>query len=227
MNAECPICNLYHSASHQLCFGRAQDTVHQYKLLVSELEAVLPVTPLQRWADVGGTATGGAAADPIRVLPAALQNLHDYFIHVAARLEHLHEAVDRAKEVFLAALRKVDALSSTTHTHPFHELSESRHLTSLTAKRWASIHITERESRESLSRRLGSVHPCGGCAKTWHEAQVPADHSCYEIDYPLMYVPRSDNVSLRRLGCGAAAVWLAERRSVVVPQIVDMTLTCI
>ena len=91
-------------------FGRPQETVHQYKLLVSELEGVLPVTPLQRWADAGGTAAGSATADPLRILPAALQNLHDYFVHVAARLERLHEAVDRAKYMFLAAKRKVDPL---------------------------------------------------------------------------------------------------------------------
>ena len=86
-----------------------QETVQQYKLLVSELEAVLPVSPLQRWADAGGPAGNGSAGDPLRALPAAVQNLHDYLIHVAARLERLHEAVDRAKDVFLAALRKVRA----------------------------------------------------------------------------------------------------------------------
>ena len=85
----------------------AQETVQQYKLLVSELEAVLPVTPLQRWADASGPAGNGAAADPLRALPAAVQNLHDYLIHVAARLERLHEAVACAKDAFLDAMRKV------------------------------------------------------------------------------------------------------------------------
>jgi hypothetical protein len=98
-------------------WGRDQETVQQYKLLVSELEAVLPVMPLQRWADSGGTEMGGAEADPLRVLPAALQNLHDYLIHVAARLERLHEAVDRAKGIVLAAMRKVDARSLATDAH--------------------------------------------------------------------------------------------------------------
>ena len=82
--------------------------MQQYKLLVSELEAVLPLTPLQLWADASGFAgNGSAVADPLRALPAAVQNLHDYLIHVAARLERLHEAVDRAKDVFLDAMRKV------------------------------------------------------------------------------------------------------------------------
>ena len=89
--------------------------MHQYKLLVSELEAVLPASPLQRWADAGGSAGNGSPADPLRALPAAVQNLHDYLIHVAARLERLHEAVDRAKDVFLAAMRKVCPMTSALH----------------------------------------------------------------------------------------------------------------
>ena len=90
--------------------------MHQYKLLVSELEAVLPVSPLQRWADGGGSAGNGSAADALRALPAAVQNLHDYLIHVAARLERLHEAVDRAKDVFLAAMRQVGANSAVNQS---------------------------------------------------------------------------------------------------------------
>ncbi len=108
------------AADPETCGVDTQETVHQYKLLVSELEAVLPVSPLQRWADGGGSAGNGSAADPLRALPAAVQNLHDYLIHVAARLERLHEAVDRAKDVFLAALRKV-RVSNAGHQSPIHQ----------------------------------------------------------------------------------------------------------
>ena len=72
--------------------------MQQYQRLVAELEHVLPVR---------GGGNGRGAADPLQALPAALHNLHEFFTHVAARLERLHEAVTAAKDANLATRRRV------------------------------------------------------------------------------------------------------------------------
>lgn len=68
------------------------------------LEALLP----QRLGDFGGKGQndGNGTASAIAALPAVLHNLHDFFNHVAARLEKLHEGVAAAKEAFLERRRE-------------------------------------------------------------------------------------------------------------------------
>ena len=83
--------------------------MQQYQRLVIELEAVLPM----RGAGGGYNAAAGVA-DPFQALPLALNNLHEFFTHVAARLEALHDAVATAKDLYLEQRRKVHVVSRTS-----------------------------------------------------------------------------------------------------------------
>lgn len=72
-----------------------QETVAQYAAMVADLERSLPLS-------TSAPGRQPAAADVLQALPSALSNLHDFFIHVAARLERVHERLADAKEAYLA-----------------------------------------------------------------------------------------------------------------------------
>lgn len=80
-----------------------QESVAQYAAIAADLERVLPAAgaPQQR------RPPGGSGEDALQALPSALANLHDLLIHVAARLERLHERLADAKEAHLAELSAV------------------------------------------------------------------------------------------------------------------------
>lgn len=85
--------------------------MQQYRALVAELEALLPAQlsrkQQQHQQDDGD---GGGATAALAVLPVVLNNLHDFFNHVAARLEKLHDGVAAARDAFLERRRQVGGL---------------------------------------------------------------------------------------------------------------------
>lgn len=75
-----------------------QETLEQYRKMVAEVEALLPRE---------GSSQRTQPPLPVDVLPMVLRNLHDFFCHVAARLEKLHDAVAVQREAFLLRRHKV------------------------------------------------------------------------------------------------------------------------
>ena len=57
--------------------------------MLSELEQALPQ------ADVMASLGATDEASMVQALPLVISHMHDYFVHVAARLEHLHQGVSR------------------------------------------------------------------------------------------------------------------------------------
>lgn len=64
-----------------------QQTLENYGQVLSELEQALPSSD-----QVMASMTGGAidTASVVQSLPLVISHMHDYFVHVAARLEKLH-----------------------------------------------------------------------------------------------------------------------------------------
>jgi nucleoporin p58/p45 len=75
----------------QVVSGFAQQ-ISEYKKVVSELEHALAAQGALRGAD-GALAAGALGLDVTEALPTVVANLHDYFTHVAAKLERVHNEV--------------------------------------------------------------------------------------------------------------------------------------
>ena len=75
-----------------------QEKADECTKLVSELERVLPASALQQ-AHAPRSSSGSKQAT--QMLEAALLNMHDYFVHVAARVASLQEATEAAREAHL------------------------------------------------------------------------------------------------------------------------------
>ncbi|GFR53148.1 hypothetical protein Agub_g15868 [Astrephomene gubernaculifera] len=76
------------------------DAMEQYHKCISELERVMPAAAMY-----GGAGGGADEAAAVCSLPTLVAHMHDYFVHVAARLERLHGEVTRSREACLAQLR--------------------------------------------------------------------------------------------------------------------------
>eukprot|EP00898_Chlorokybus_atmophyticus_P008510 jgi/Chlat1/8660/Chrsp87S08041 len=89
-----------------------QETLTKYKKHVADLElALAPVdTPMQNGD------SDDREYSVVQTLPTIFNNLHDYLIHVAAKVEELHSRVTSAKEAYLMALQR-----SGDHRNPFVE----------------------------------------------------------------------------------------------------------
>jgi nucleoporin p58/p45 len=85
--------------------------MEQYRGLVAELEALLPAQLSRKQQQQEEDGEGGASV-ALAALPVVLHNLHDFFNHVAARLEKLHDGVAAAKDAFLERRREVRAAAS-------------------------------------------------------------------------------------------------------------------
>lgn len=81
--------------------------MEQYRALVVELEALLPAQLGRKQQQQQQDGGGGGASAAFTALPVMLHNLHDFFNHVAARLEKLHEGVAGTREAFLERRREV------------------------------------------------------------------------------------------------------------------------
>ena len=95
---------LTHSGAHCVV-ALWQEAVAQYTAIAADLERVLP----QGAGSALARQSGGE--DALQALPAALSNLHSLLIHVAARLDRLHEHLADAKEAHLANLAAVRSIS--------------------------------------------------------------------------------------------------------------------
>ena len=82
----------------------AQEKAEECTKLVSELERVLPASALHQAHAAGGSSGPKQATQR---LETALLNMHDYFVHVAARVASLQEATDAAREAHLRSKRLV------------------------------------------------------------------------------------------------------------------------
>lgn len=91
---------------HCILQSTTQETMEQYRALVAELEVLLPPQLGSRKQQQDGGKTPAALA----ALPVVLHNLHDFFNHVAARLEKLHDGVASAREAFLERRREVGCM---------------------------------------------------------------------------------------------------------------------
>ncbi|KAK9865999.1 hypothetical protein WJX84_001102 [Apatococcus fuscideae] len=88
---------LCHSIPH------LQEKAEEYSKLVAELERVLPASALQQ----AGAANGSSGPkESAQMLETALLNMHDYFVHVAARVASLQEATEAARESHLRNKRQ-------------------------------------------------------------------------------------------------------------------------
>lgn len=74
-----------------------QETVQQYSMMITEVEALLPGEESSQHRQ---------PTLPVDVLPTVLRNLHDFFCHVAARLEKLHDNVAAQREAYLLRRQK-------------------------------------------------------------------------------------------------------------------------
>lgn len=81
-----------------------QEKADECTKLVSELERVLPASALQQ-AHASRSSSGSKQAT--QMMETALLNMHDYFVHVAARVAALQEATEAAREAHLRSKRLV------------------------------------------------------------------------------------------------------------------------
>ncbi|GLI67530.1 hypothetical protein VaNZ11_011744 [Volvox africanus] len=112
--------------------------IEQYHSCISELERVMQ-------AAVGNGTVDEAAA--VLNLPTLVSHMHDYFVHVAARMERLHKEVARAQEAYLARQR-----ARGDYSNPFEEARPLHHLSAGPAKLAGGIGY------------FGSNGPAGGAA---------------------------------------------------------------
>ncbi len=83
-----------------------QEKAEECVRLVSELERVVPASALQQ-SQWPGTAKASSSKGPAQSLQTALLNMHEYFVHVAARVASLQEATEKAREAHLHTRRQV------------------------------------------------------------------------------------------------------------------------
>lgn len=83
--------------------------------MVAEVEALLPGE---------SSSQRSQPSLPVDVLPTVLRNLHDFFCHVAARLEKLHEAVAVQREAYL--LRRQQVRTFLKETVSMHQQAEDQ-----------------------------------------------------------------------------------------------------
>lgn len=76
-----------------------QQTLENYRQVIGELEQALPSSYL---LSAGGGLWGGASdeASVIQALPLVISHMHDFFVHVAAQLEKLHQYVQKQREAY-------------------------------------------------------------------------------------------------------------------------------
>jgi len=74
-----------------------QQTLETYRQCISELEQALPTD--------GRAALMADESGVVQSLPVVVSHMHDYFVHVAAKMEKLHQEVQRCKEAFVAQRR--------------------------------------------------------------------------------------------------------------------------
>jgi hypothetical protein len=88
----------------------SQETIVQYQCVVAELERVAPPCQLLQLGNQR------EERGVLQALPPTLNNVHDYLLHVAARLERLTQRIDQAKAAHLARLKAVCFYSSKPPT---------------------------------------------------------------------------------------------------------------
>ncbi|KAG2433095.1 hypothetical protein HYH02_012798 [Chlamydomonas schloesseri] len=105
------------------------EALEQYHRCISELERVMTAAGGAGGGLMGGGGAGGGAGDDaaaVAALPTLVSHMHDYFVHVAARLERLHGEVGRAREAYLAARRaRGDFGDPFADARPLHHMSKS------------------------------------------------------------------------------------------------------
>ena len=74
-----------------------QQTLAEYRSVISELEQALPPDALVGAFGVGGVGTDEASMT--QTLPLVISHLHEYFTHVAAKLSKLHKIVEEARKL--------------------------------------------------------------------------------------------------------------------------------
>ncbi|EFJ46521.1 hypothetical protein VOLCADRAFT_105503 [Volvox carteri f. nagariensis] len=89
--------------------------IEQYHSCISELERVMQASAV----GYGGT----DEATAILNLPTLVSHMHNYFVHVAARMERLHGEVARAREAYLAQQR-----ARGDYSNPFAEARPLHHI---------------------------------------------------------------------------------------------------
>ncbi|KAG2488829.1 hypothetical protein HYH03_012628 [Edaphochlamys debaryana] len=83
-----------------------REAMEQYHRCISELERVVPsASSLYGTSSYGGGGAADADAVAVQGLPVLVAHMHDYFVHVAARLEKLHAEVARSRDAYLAQCR--------------------------------------------------------------------------------------------------------------------------
>eukprot|EP00877_Chromochloris_zofingiensis_P003302 jgi/Chrzof1/12973/Cz07g14160.t1 len=90
-----------------------QAKVQEYRTCLSELEQVLASHGSHDTPDI----------NLVQTLPTILSSMHDYFIHVAAKLERVHNEVEKAKAAYLAQLRQQGIYSD-----PFERARRQEHM---------------------------------------------------------------------------------------------------
>lgn len=146
--------------------------LEQYHRCIAELERV--IGPSLAAAAAGGGAGllagfgggGGGAEEVLAVqsLPLLVSRMHDYFVHVAARLDKLHGEVTRAREAYLAQRRAVGDLSD-----PFADARPLHHLAAAPGSR------PIRGSLSALSSMAhGAAPAAGGGAASGQATSQPA-----------------------------------------------------
>ncbi|KAG2435925.1 hypothetical protein HXX76_007120 [Chlamydomonas incerta] len=106
------------------------EALEQYHRCISELERVMAAAGGAGLGGFGGAGIGlGGGGDDsaaVAALPTLVSHMHDYFVHVAARLERLHGEVGRAREAYLAARRaRGDYGDPFADARPLHHMSKS------------------------------------------------------------------------------------------------------
>lgn len=92
-------------------------TVQDYSRVLGEVEQALALT-----ASLGSLASADVNVN--QSLLAVINNMHEYFVHVASKAAALHDEVNKAKEVFLAQRR-----AHGEYTDPFEQIRRSNVMT--------------------------------------------------------------------------------------------------
>ncbi|GAX73969.1 hypothetical protein CEUSTIGMA_g1419.t1 [Chlamydomonas eustigma] len=124
-----------------------QQTLENYQQVISELEQALPSNGGSLLAALG--APGTSEASILQALPVVISHMHDYFVHVAAKLEKLHQEVQHYKDVYVSQRR-----SEGDYSDPFAE-----------TRRMASMSATPRPDHRTPSSMSSVQHTYGSPAQ--------------------------------------------------------------
>lgn len=125
-----------------------QQTLDNYRQVIGELEQALP-------SDIMASLGASDESSLVERLPLVISHMHDYFVHVAARMERLHQEVQRSKDAFITQQRE-----QGNYSDPFEE--SKRHLAMMSPRPDGRGSLTDHNSPRQHYSLVPSTPMTGG-----------------------------------------------------------------